>query len=145
MLINGFYPQPLQFQDIWPNIPQVACCSISASCQKILFGEVCVRLTTWLLLFVCFLVNSDKSLECDTARFSDAVGLTVFSKVFCKACSFLSLLLSTFSFTIGGLAGWLFTGWLFSLSPLNDYIYMHSNTSNAAASFFTYQKEKVVT
>lgn len=58
------------------------------------FLEVCVLLTTWLLLFFLF-VNSGKSLNVALPGFSDAVGLTVLSKVFCKACS-TSLLLYTF-------------------------------------------------
>lgn len=56
-------------------------------------GSVC---TANNMAFAVFLfVNSGKSLNVALPGFSDAVGLTVLSKVFCKACS-TSLLLYTF-------------------------------------------------
>lgn len=47
-------------------------------------------LTTWLLLFCG---GECSECECATRRFSDAVRITVLSKVFCEACSTFSLLL----------------------------------------------------
>lgn len=80
------------------------------------FLEVCVLLTTWLLLFFLF-VNSDKCLNVALPGFSDAVGLTVLSKVFCKACSTSLLLYTSPPSTISS-AGWLSTSWLFFTNEL---------------------------
>lgn len=87
----------LKFQ---PSICQVACWSLPAVKH---LSPVRDLLTMWLLLF--------ETSECDTSRVSDAVGLTVFCKVFCEGMLLLSLPLYTFSFPISS-AGWLFTSWL---------------------------------
>lgn len=93
------------FRDVWRDVSQVAGCSFSAK----LWRHPRAANT------LAFAVLRSKVLRVwmPHRRFSDAVRLTVLSKVFCKACSTFSLLLySFFSFLIS-LAGWLLTTGLY--------------------------------
>lgn len=118
------------FQDIWPKISQVACCSISASFKSYFLRSVC---TANNMAFCCFWVNSDKSLNGTLPGFLMPRDSRHSAK--CSARHAPPLSASLYFFLYNRL-GWLIVYQLIvSFYPLNDYIYMHNNTSKCSCFF----------
>lgn len=118
------------FQDIWPNISQVACCSISASCEKRMFGKrvycsQCGFCCFWSIVIKVWMWHCQVFWCCGTHGIQQRV-----------LQGMLLLFSASVYFFLYNRLGWLIVYQLIvSLYPLNDYIYVHNNTSNAAAFF----------
>lgn len=137
ILINESYREVSRhhFNNFWPDVGQVACCSIPASCNyNICFRSVWTAnnvafagLDVWMWHFQVMLMlwDSRYSAKC-SARHAPPVSASLSFFLHNRLCGLIVYQL------------------IVSLYPLNDYSYMHNNTQNAAVGVGSHNKNSIV-